>query len=294
MNIKIEKIAVLGAGVMGSQIAAHIANAGYPVLLFDMNQELSKNGVSTALKIKPNAFFKPNLAELVEPCNYDDHLDKLKDCDWVIEVIAEKIEWKIDLYKKISRYIKDSAILTSNTSGLQVNELIEGMSDILASKFFITHFFNPPRYMKLVEIIKSSKTEDVLIESVSEFLENKLGKGVVFAKDTPNFIANRIGVYGMMVVMQETKKHGLSIEDVDALTGTLIGRPKSATYRTADVVGLDTLMFVANTAYTKCIDDDEREVFEIPAFLKKMLDNNWLGQKNGQGFYKKIEKGLIH
>ena len=294
MNKKIEKIAVLGSGVMGSQIAAHVANAGLPVLLFDMNQELSKKGLESALKIKPNAFFAPKCAELVKPCNYEDDLSKLSTCDWVIEVIAERIEWKTDLYNKISSHLSDEAILTSNTSGLQANDLIEGMDDELAHRFFITHFFNPPRYMKLVEIVKSAKTDDQYIPCIVDFLENKLGKGVVFAKDTPNFIANRIGIYGMMVAMDETKKHGLSIEDVDALTGTLIGRPKSATYRTADVVGLDTLMFVAKTAYSKCLDDDERELFKTPDFLQKMIENDWLGQKNSQGFYKKIDKGVIH
>ena len=290
----IEKVAVLGSGVMGAQIAAHIANAKIPVYMFDMSQELSEKGKQASLKIKPHAFFEPGNAELITPMNYDEHLSKIEECDWVIEVIAEKLDWKQDLYKKIESLCIDNLIVTSNTSGLSASELVKGMSDEFRKRFFITHFFNPPRYMKLVEVIKTDYTDTNFIPPVTSFLEDSLGKGVVYAKDTPNFIANRIGVYGMMVTINATLKHKFSVEDVDALTGTLIGRPKSATYRTADVVGLDTLAFVAKTAYDKCLDDSEREIFQPPEFLSKMLKNDWLGQKSRQGFYKKIDKGVIH
>ena len=231
---------------------------------------------------------------MITPLNYEEHIDQISECDWVIEVIAERLDWKQDLYKKIQPHLKRGAILTSNTSGISISELIDGMDGDMPSNFFITHFFNPPRYMKLVEIIPSEKTNTDLIPPMAAFLEDTLGKGVVYAKDTPNFIANRIGVYGMMVTLEEAHKNKLSIEDVDGLTGSLIGRPKSATFRTADIVGLDTMCFVANTAYEKCTDDPERETFKIPDYLQKMVDNEWLGQKSKQGFYKKIEKGVIH
>jgi len=292
--MEIKKVAVLGSGVMGAQIAAHIANAKIPVYMFDMNQELSEKGKQASLKIKPHAFFESKNADLITPMNYDNHLKKIEDCDWAIEVIAERLDWKKDLYKKIESLKIDNLIITSNTSGLSASSLVDDMSDNFKKRFFITHFFNPPRYMKLVEIIKTDATDDIFVNPITSFLENSLGKGVVHAKDTPNFIANRIGVYGMMVTLDATIKHKLSVEDVDALSGTLIGRPKSATYRTADVVGLDTLAFVAKTGYDKCLDDSEREVFQLPDFLVKMLGNKWLGQKSGQGFYKKIDKGVIH
>ena len=290
----IKRVGILGAGVMGAQIAAHLTNAKIPVYAFDMSQEVADKGVEAAVKIKPAAFYNPKNAEMITPLNYDDHLDKLKECDWIIEVIAEKIEWKHGLYNRIAPHIHPKAIITSNTSGLAASTLVEGMDASLKKRFFITHFFNPPRYMKLVEIITHADTDQSLIKPMADFLENVLGKGVVYAKDTPNFVANRIGVFGMMATLEEAYKRNLSIEDVDALTGTIIGRPKSATFRTADVVGLDTLSFVAKTAYDNCLDDEEREGFKLPDYITKMLENNWLGQKTGQGFYKKIEKGVIH
>ncbi|HJM84818.1 MAG TPA: 3-hydroxyacyl-CoA dehydrogenase NAD-binding domain-containing protein, partial [Candidatus Marinimicrobia bacterium] len=291
---KIEKVAVLGTGVMGAQIAAHLTNAKIPVLAFDISQEIANKGVEASTKLKPSAYYNPKTVEMITPLNYEEHIDQICECDWVIEVIAERLDWKQDLYKKIQPHLKKDAVITSNTSGISIAELIDGMDSDMASRFFITHFFNPPRYMKLVEIIPSEKTNADLIPPMAVFLEETLGKGVVYAKDTPNFIANRIGVYGMMVTLEEARKKKLSIEDVDGLTGSLIGRPKSATFRTADVVGLDTMCFVANTAYEKCTNDPERETFKIPDYLQKMVDNEWLGQKSKQGFYKKIDKGVIH
>ena len=291
---KINKVAVLGTGVMGAQIAAHLTNVNIPVYAFDMNQEVSDKGVSNCKKLKPNPFYNPKNSGLITPCNYNDHLEMLLECDWIIEVISERLDWKQDLYKKITPFINASAIITSNTSGLSLSDLTTNMDSSILDRFFITHFFNPPRYMKLVEIISSEETDKDCVSFMDNFLQEVLGKGVVHAKDTPNFIANRIGVYGMMVTLDEAFKRKLSIEDVDALTGTIIGRPKSATFRTADVVGLDTMAFVAKTAYDNCPDDPERELFKLPDYLSKMLDNKWLGQKAQQGFYKKIDKGVIH
>ena len=292
--MEIKRVGILGAGVMGAQIAAHLTNANIPVYAFDMSQDVAEKGVQAAMKIKPAAFYNPKSSEMITPLNYDDHIDKLKECDWIIEVIAEKIEWKHQLYERIASHVNPNTILTSNTSGLSAATLVEKMDSSLKKRFFITHFFNPPRYMKLVEIVTHVDTDMSLIKPMAGFLENVLGKGVVYAKDTPNFVANRIGVFGMMATLEEAYKRNLSIEDVDALTGTLIGRPKSATFRTADVVGLDTLSFVAKTAYNNCLEDEERESFKLPDYIMKMLENNWLGQKSGQGFYKKIEKGLIY
>lgn len=291
--LEIKNVAVLGTGVMGSQIAAHCANAGLNVYAFDMNQEISEGGIEKATKIKPKAFYDKKDIGLIKCYNYEDHLEKLKECDWIIEVIAERLDWKKDLYKKISPFI-DKQILTSNTSGISLEELSSDMDDKLKKNFFITHFFNPPRYMKLVEFIYTDANSADLIEGMANFMENKLGKGVVYAKDTPNFIANRIGVFGMMVTVNEAIKNKINIEDVDGLTGTLIGRPKSATFRTADVVGLDVMEFVAKTAYDKCIDDPYREQYVIPDPIKKLIKDGNLGQKSGAGFYKKIDKGVIH
>ena len=291
--LDIKNVAVLGTGVMGSQIAAHCANAGLRVYAFDISQEISESGIEKATKIKPKAFYSKKDVSLIEACNYDDHLEKLKECEWVIEVIAERLDWKKDLYKKISPFI-DKQILTSNTSGISLEELSSEMDDNVKKNFFITHFFNPPRYMKLVEFIYTDLNSSDMIKEMADFMENKLGKGVVYAKDTPNFIANRIGVFGMMVTVNEAIKNKINIEDVDGLTGTLIGRPKSATFRTADVVGLDVMEFVAKTAYDKCIDDPYRDQYIIPDQIKKLINEGNLGQKSGAGFYKKIDKGVIH
>ena len=291
--LKINNVAVLGTGVMGAQIAAHCANAGLKVFAFDMKQDISENGIEKATKIKPKAFYDKKDISLIECCNYDEHLEKLKECDWIIEVIAERLDWKKDLYNKISPYI-DNQIVTSNTSGISLAELSENMDKNLKKNFFITHFFNPPRYMKLVEFIYSELNNQDLINDMAEFMEQTLGKGIVYAKDTPNFIANRIGVFGMMITVNETIKRKMNIEDVDGLTGALIGRPKSATFRTADIVGLDVMEFVSKTAYDKCINDPYREQYIIPDKIKELIDSGSLGQKSGAGFYKKVEKGVIH
>ena len=294
MDLKFNKVGVLGTGVMGAQIAAHVSNAKIEVYAFDMTQDVAVDGLEKCKKLKPSPFYNPKTADLITPLNYENDLEKLKECDWVVEAISERLDWKQDLYKKIIPYLKDGAVVSSNTSGISLSDLSDGMPEDFLKSFFITHFFNPPRYMKLVEIIASEKTDKAMIDYTDNFLTNTLGKNVVHAKDTPNFIANRIGVYGMNVTLQEAMQRNLSIEDVDSLTGTLIGRPKSATFRTADVVGLDTMCFVSKTAYDKCLDDPEREVFKLPDYIDTMVANKWLGQKTKQGFYKKIDKGVIH
>ncbi len=286
---EIKKVAILGSGVMGSQIAAHLANAGIPSMLFDLNQDLAEKGLQTALKLKPAPFYNPREAKFITPMNYDDHLDHLREADWIIEVIAERLDWKQDLFKRIQPYVQKGAIVTSNTSGLLIGDMIQDMPVDFRKNFLVTHFFNPPRYMHLLEIIRGKDTSEEAVQSVVDFCQNTLGKGIVYAKDTVNFIANRIGVFGMMLTMQLSQQMQLRLEEVDKLTGPVLGRPKSATFRTADVVGLDTLAHVAHSSYEKGEQDERRDIFKVPDFMQKMIDNKLLGQKTRAGFFKKID-----
>ena len=293
MSNNFEKVAVLGAGVMGAQIAGHFANAGIRALLFDINQELAQKGVDGLTKQKPAPLYKPKNADLVSACNYDDHVEKLKDVDLVIEAVAERLDIKHAVYNNIVPHLKESVILTSNTSGIPLEDLTKVLPDNLKKRFMITHFFNPPRYMHLLELVKGPNTDDSVYNEISQLGQDTLGKGIVHAKDTPNFIGNRIGVYGMAVTMNTAIEHGLTVEEVDKLTGTVVGRPKSATFRTADVVGLDTMVNVSNTSYNNLHDDEEREQFKIPEFLQKLVDDGKLGAKTKAGFYKKTDEGIL-
>ena len=293
MSEKIEKVAVLGAGIMGSQIAGHLANAGIPSLLFDISQELSEQGVENLTKMKPAPLYKPKNVKWIKPCNYQDHLEKLKDVDWVLEAVAERLDIKHKVYTSVIPHLKPSAIISSNTSGLPLGDLTEVLPSAFKKRFMITHFFNPPRYMRLLELIQGPDTDKVVYQALADFGENVLGKGIVHAKDTPNFIGNRIGIYGIMITIKVAQEMGLTVEEVDKLTGTIVGRPKSATFRTADVVGLDILAHVAQTSYEKGEQDDERHVFQIPPILKLLIDENRLGQKTKAGFYKKTDQGIL-
>lgn len=288
----INKVAVLGAGIMGSQIAAHLANVGIPSLLYDVKQDLAETGLETVKNLKPAAFYSPKYADRILPCNYDDHLKRLQEVDWIIEVIVEKTEIKKELFRKIFPHVKPDAIISSNTSGLSVSDLVSGMPAKFQRQFLVTHFFNPPRYMHLLEIIPSKQTRSEILKLITDFAENVLGKGIVLAKDTPNFVANRIGIFSMMLALKLTVEMNLSVEEVDQLTGPIIGHPKSATYRTADLVGLDTLVHVAQTSFHKAPTDEARALFQIPLPLQKMLENKWLGAKTGKGFYQKVGKEI--
>jgi 3-hydroxyacyl-CoA dehydrogenase len=289
----IRTIGVCGAGVMGSQLAALFASAGYRSYLFDLDQELAEKGLETARRLRPAPFYYPAAAERVTACNYEDHLDRLGDCDWVVEAIAERLDWKQSLYRKISPHLRPGAVLSSNTSGLPLAELTAVLGEDLRRRFLITHFFNPPRYMRLVEVVPGEATDPEILTDMTAWLGEGLGKGVVRAKDTPNFIANRIGIYGMMLALRLTEKSHLSVEEVDALTGPVMGRPKSATFRTADVVGLDVLADVAQTSYERCPADESRELLAPPPLLAALLERGWLGQKSGQGFYKKADGQIL-
>lgn len=310
MTRKIRKVAVLGAGVMGAQIACHFANVGVEVLLLDMppkelNEHENKADLSLnhpkvrnrivnelynkTIKLKPAPLYLKTFANRISIGNFEDDLHKISDCDWIIEVIVENLKIKQEFYSKIEEYRKPGSIISSNTSGIPIQMLIHGRSEDFATHFCGTHFFNPPRYLKLLEIIPSSKTSQEVIDFITDFGERFLGKSVVICKDTPAFIANRVGVYSMMSVFHLIDEFGFSVEEIDKLTGPIIGRAKSATFRTCDVVGLDTLVFVAQNLQKALPNDEGIDVFQIPDFIKQMMGNHWLGTKTGQGFYKKIK-----
>jgi 3-hydroxyacyl-CoA dehydrogenase len=295
---RINKVAVLGAGTMGARIAAHFANAGVPALLLDIippdadgpaRNKIAAAGLDGTRKSKPAAFFEPPLARLVTVGNFEDDLKRLADVDWIIEAVVENLEIKRTLLKKVEAVHKVGSIITTNTSGLPVGKIVEGFSDDFRRSWFGTHFFNPPRYMRLLELIPTPESDRGLIESVAQFCDVQLGKGVVFAKDTPNFIANRIGTFSVLNVMRLMQEMDLSIEEVDALTGQAVGWPRSATFRTIDLVGLDILGHVVMNMTQNV--RDERSELQIPGFFRQMLERKWLGDKTRGGFYKKTKSG---
>lgn len=294
----LNRVAILGAGVMGAQIAAHFANAGIAALLFDLPKEgadksaIARQAIKALGKQKPEPLAVADYAARISPCNYDDDLERLTDCDLVIEAIAERIDWKTDLYRKITPHLGDNTILASNTSGLSITELAQCLPEHLRERFLGIHFFNPPRYMPLVELIPQSRTAAQVVDSVESFCVSTLGKGVVRAKDTVNFIANRLGLFSMMSTFHHAHRLSLNFETVDALTGKSIGRPKSATLRTADLVGLDTLRHVLRNAAEHLADDPWVSIYTIPGWLDTLVENGALGAKTQAGVYKK-EAGEI-
>ncbi|HET7663814.1 MAG TPA: 3-hydroxyacyl-CoA dehydrogenase family protein, partial [Rhodanobacteraceae bacterium] len=296
--LNIRKAAVLGAGVMGAQIAAHLTNAGVETVLFDLAaKEGPKNGIAVKAikhlgKLKPAPLGVKSLAGAIIPADYDENLDQLADCDLVIEAIAERMDWKLDLYKKVASHLPEHAVIASNTSGLSINTLAEALPENLRHRYCGVHFFNPPRYMHLVEVIPAKTTDAKVLDGLEAFLTSALGKGVVFARDTPNFIGNRIGVFSILSTMHHTAAFGLGFDAVDALTGPAIGRPKSATYRTADVVGLDTMAHVIQTMADTLPDDPWHKYFKTPDWLTALIGKGALGQKVGAGVYRKEGKQI--
>src|SRR5438094_3817149 len=293
----INKVAILGAGTMGARIAAHFANAGVPSYLLDIvppdadapaRNKIAAAGLEAAKKSKPAAFFEPSLARLVTVGNFEDDLGKLVEVNWLIEAVVENLELKRELLRKVEAVRKPGTIITTNTSGLPVAKIAEGFSDDFRRNWFGTHFFNPPRYMRLLEIIPTPDSDRAAMEAIAHFCDVRLGKGVVYAKDTPNFIANRIGTFSVLNVMRIMQEMDLSIEDIDALTGSAVGWPKSATFRTIDLVGLDILGHVVGNMTGKV--KDERSELRIPDFFNKMLERKLLGDKTKAGFYKKEKK----
>ncbi|MFT6591699.1 MAG: 3-hydroxyacyl-CoA dehydrogenase, partial [Rhodoferax sp.] len=293
-RFQVKKVAVLGAGVMGAQIAAHLVNVGVPVILFDLPaKDGPKNGIATRAveglkKLKPAPLGLAQDAALIQPANYEQHLDWLKDCDLVIEAIAERMDWKLDLYQKIAPFLAPHALVASNTSGLSITQLSAALPDAIKPRFCGIHFFNPPRYMRLVELINTPTTQPQMLDDLETFVTSTLGKGVVRAKDSPNFIANRIGIAGMLATLKEVENFGLTYDVVDDLTGKKLGRASSGTFRTADVVGLDTLAHVVKTLQDNLTleSDPFYASFATPEVLKTLLDMGHLGQKTRAGFFK--------
>ncbi len=292
-----EKVAVLGAGVMGVQIAALFVAAGRRVQLFDLANSSdptarARSGVARGLNARPPAFYTPEMADLIELGSLDD-LSALAEADWVIEAIVEERSTKRKMLARLEAEVGGSAVISSNTSGLSIAQLIEGRKADFSRRFLGVHFFNPPRQMRLVEVIPTLTTDSAVVKQVADFLKEVLGKEVVFARDTPNFIANRLGIFAILSMLHIAEREGLSVPLVDALSGPLMGRPKSATLRLCDIIGLDTLARVSQTAYDGLFDDPWRAVFALPRCIERMLDARLLGEKNGGGFYKKTDKGIL-
>src|SRR5690625_1585167 len=307
MKHSIKRAAVLGSGVMGAGIAAHLANVGIPTLMLDIvpneltekdkqkgytledkavRNRIAEGNKKALLKQKPSPITTKKSIDLIEVGNMEDDMEKLGDVDWIIEVLVENLDVKKKVFANVDKYRKEGSIVSSNTSGISVEDMAADCSEDFQKHFLGTHFFNPPRYLKLLEVIPTKHTDDEVLKFIKKFGEDVLGKGVVEAKDTPNFIANRIGTYGLLVRVQEMLKGGYSIGEVDSVTGPMIGRPKSATFRTLDVVGLDTFIHVAKNVYDQ-VEGEEKEVFDVPEFMQKMYEKGWLGAKSGQGFYLK-------
>jgi 3-hydroxyacyl-CoA dehydrogenase len=301
MKRTIKKIAVLGSGVMGSRIACHFAGIGVQVLLLDiapkeaaeskdkkLRNKIVNDSLQAAIKSNPSPVFYKDVIKKITTGNFDDDMKNIATCDWIIEVVVERLDIKKSVYERVEQFRKPGTLITSNTSGIPIHMLSEGRSEDFKKNFCGTHFFNPPRYLRLLEIIPTPDTDPSVVDFLMHYGDLYLGKTTVLCKDTPAFIANRIGVYGIMSLFKLVDKLNLTIDEVDALTGPIIGRPKSATFRTADVVGIDTLVKVAKGVYENCPNDEARETFLIPDWLDKMVVNNWLGEKSGQGFFKKM------
>ena len=310
MKRRIEKVAVLGAGTMGARIAAHLANAGIPCFLLDiapseLNPDEKRKGLTldnpvvrnrivlagldAAKKSRPAAFFTPQTARLITPGNFEDNLAWCGEVDWIVEAVAEKLEIKRALFEKVEKVRKPGTIVTSNTSGIPIHAISEGHSEDFQQHWAGTHFFNPPRYMKLVELIPGPKTRPEVLASLDEICDLRLGKGVVVAKDTPNFIANRIGTFALLKALLLMQSLDMTVEEVDSCTGPAIGWPKSATCRTADIVGLDVLAHVIRNIYENAPDDGSREMYRVPPLVEEMMKRGWLGEKTGSGFYKRVK-----
>jgi 3-hydroxyacyl-CoA dehydrogenase len=302
MKRSIKKVAILGSGVMGSRIACHFAGIGVNVLLLDMvpkevmesnkpqeRNKLVNDALQAALKSNPSPVYTKATAKKITTGNFDDNLQEIAGVDWIIEVVVERLDIKQMMYEKIEKYRKPGTLITSNTSGIPIHLMAEGRSEDFKKHFCGSHFFNPPRYLRLLEIIPTPHTSPDVVDFLMEYGDVFLGKTTVHCKDTPAFIANRIGVFSIMLIFNSMEKLGLTIDEIEALTGPIIGRPKSATFRTADIVGIDTLVKVAKGVADNCPNDEARAIFNIPTWLEKMLANNWLGDKTGQGFFKKIK-----
>ena len=310
MNRAIRRVAVLGSGVMGSRIACHFAGIGVQVLLLDIvprdlndaekaagktledkavRNRIVNDALAATLKGKPSAVYTKQVATHVKTGNFDDNLKDISGCDWIIEAVVERLDIKQQLLEKVEQVRKPGTLITTNTSGIPIHMIAEGRSEDFQQNFCGSHFFNPPRYLRLLEIIPGPKTKPEVISFLLDYGERFLGKTTVLCKDTPAFIANRVGVFGFMAVFNAMQQLDMNVDEIDSLTGTIFGRPKSATFRTGDVVGLDTLVHVAKALPSNAPNDEAKGIFKLPSFLEKMVENKWLGDKTGQGFYKKTK-----
>jgi 3-hydroxyacyl-CoA dehydrogenase len=287
------RAAVLGAGTMGAQIAAHLANIGWQVLLLDLTLDHAKQGLERVSKLKPAPFYLPELASRIELGSFETDFPRLKEADWVIEAVVEKLDIKRELWTRVQDYVAPHAVLSTNTSGLSIHEMSDDCRDDIKRRFLGTHFFNPPRYLKLLELIPRRETDPDILEGVARFAERVLGKRVVIARDTPGFIANRLGVHSMMVVFPLMQEFGMTIEEVDALTGPLIGNPRSATFRLADIVGLDVMASVAGNLHERLTTEEEKRIFALPEVVQRLIADGRLGEKTGAGFYRRQKDGTI-
>jgi 3-hydroxyacyl-CoA dehydrogenase len=300
MNRTIKKVAVLGSGVMGSRIACHFANIGVEVLLLDIvpkdagadkkkRNKIVNDALAFALKSNPSPIYKKSFANRIATGNFEDDMKGISTCDWIIEVVVERLDIKKLVFEQVEKYRKPGTLITSNTSGIPIHLMLDGRSEDFQRHFCGSHFFNPPRYLKLLEVIPTPKTSQEVVDFLMHYGDLYLGKTTVLCKDTPAFIANRVGVYGIMALFHLVEKMGLTVEEVDKLTGPVLGRPKSATFRTCDVVGLDTLVHVANGLVQGLLNDEAKDLFKLPAYVAKMNESKWFGDKTGQGFYKKVK-----
>jgi 3-hydroxyacyl-CoA dehydrogenase len=285
---RVSSVAVLGAGTMGAQIAAHFANAGVPALLLDLDARTAREGLERARRLKPDPLFGPDARALIRTGGFDADLARIADADWVLEAVIERIDVKRDLLARVDAARRPGAIVSSNTSGIPIAALAEGRSDDFRRHWLGTHFFNPPRYLRLLEIVPTPDTDRAVVEAVSWFADHRLGKGVVVAKDTPNFIANHIALYGVMRMIEVLAEGGYTVEEIDAITGPALGRPKSATFRTMDIAGLDVLALVVRNLYDR-LPEGEREAFAVPPLLARLVEKGWVGEKAGQGFYRRVK-----
>jgi 3-hydroxyacyl-CoA dehydrogenase len=291
MALNIRQATVLGAGTMGAQIAAHLANAGVPTLLLDVTADAAAEGLKRARGLKPDPFFTPGAASLVRTASFDDGLPSINGSDWIIEAVVERLDVKQSLFGKVEQYRAADAIVSSNTSGIPIGALAEGRSEAFRGHFLGTHFFNPPRYLQLVEVIPAPETDPAVVRAISWFVDHRLGKGVVVAKDTPNFIANHLGLFGLMQILE--RAGAFTVEEIDAITGRAIGRPKSATFRTMDIAGIDVLVHVARNLAERLEDESDRRIFTLPPFVETLVGRGSVGAKAGEGFYKKDASGEI-
>ena len=293
MNRHIREVAVLGAGTMGAQIAAHFANAGVPALLLDVTPAAARDGLHRAKSLKPDPFFTPAAYELIRTGGFDEDISALGRCDWIIEAVVERLDIKQSLFARVETHRRADAIVSSNTSGIPIAALADGRSEAFRKHFLGTHFFNPPRYLKLLELIPTPDTDPAVLEFVTNFADHHLGKGVVVAKDTPNFIANHLGLFGVVQIFRAMAAGDYTIEEIDAITGPAIGRPKSATFRTMDIAGIDVLAHVSRNLAERLESPEDRAVFEVPSLVQALVERGWVGAKAGQGFYKKAPDGQI-